>query len=141
MYCLFMPKKVPGQMGPYFSLSNKNTTSDALDAILEKDGADNLVEELHRKLRKRDISNMENPIDVRTVVLHGKQSILNGLREAIRTGIADNYTFHFAATALAYAMELEKLNSGFFDSYDSYRSKHDYESELESYINNLVSKT
>ena len=133
-----MPKQVPGQMGPYYSLNDEKTIGAALDAILEKDGAGMLIEELHRRLRKRNISDKENPIDVRTIVIHGRKSILNSLRDAIRSGIADNYTFHFAATALAYAMELEKLDPKFFDSYDSYRSKHDYESELELYINNLV---
>jgi hypothetical protein len=133
-----MPKQVPGQMGPCYSLSDDKTCGIALDAILEKDGAANLIGELHRRMRRHNISDTENPIDVRTTVLMRRQGILDGLREAIKSGIADSYTFHFAATALAYSMELEKLNPGFFDSFKFHNG---YEDELKTYIDNLIEKS
>lgn len=106
---------VPGQMGPYFSLTERECAA-ALKAILEKEGASNLVQELHRLLRKSKVEDVASLFDSRGSVF-GPASVARGLKEAVESGIADNYTFHFAMTAIVYAMALEKLDPEFFKAY------------------------
>lgn len=106
--------KVPGQSGPYFRLTESECGT-ALKAILERDGAANLVEELHRWLRKRKVEDVGSLFDTRSAGLtYGPASVVRGLKEAVESGIAENHTYHCAMTAIVYAMALEKLDPEFF---------------------------
>lgn len=106
--------KVPGQAGPYIRLTERECAA-ALKAIVEREGAANLVEELHRWLRKRKVEDTAALFDSLTAgMTYGPASVVRGLKEAVESGIADNYTFHFAMTAIVYAMALEKLDPEFF---------------------------
>jgi len=106
--------KVPGQGGPYFSLT-ESECGPALKAILEREGAENLVQELHRWMRRRRVEDVASLFDSRTAGMTcGPASVVRGLKEAVESGTAENHTYHFAMTAIVYAMALEKLDPEFF---------------------------
>jgi hypothetical protein len=107
--------KVPGQMGPFFLITDTHCL-EALKAILEKDGAQNLVGELHRLMKRRKITDVAAELfDVRSCgMTYGPAGIVHGLKDAVECGQAENYTCHFAMTAIVYAMALEKLDPDFF---------------------------
>ena len=105
---------VPGQMGPHFNLT-KGTCFEALQAILEKDGAANLVSELYHLMRKQKVDDVAEIFDAKKAgMVFGPASIIRGLKSAVECGQAENYTMHFAMTAIVYAMALEKLDPDFF---------------------------
>jgi len=109
-----MTTKVPGQMGPHFSLTGEHCL-EALKAILEKEGARNLVGELHRLMNSRDVDDVAELFDAKTAgLVFGPVSIVRGMKESARSGQAENHTYHFAITAIVYAMALEKLDPDFF---------------------------
>jgi hypothetical protein len=88
---------------------------EALQAILEKEGARNLVGELHRLMNKQEAPSVAALFDTKTAgMVFGPTSVVRGLVEAAECGTADNFTYHFAMTAIVYAMALEKLDPGFF---------------------------
>ncbi len=107
-------QKVPGQMGPHFMLTEKHC-HEALKAILERDGAQNLVGELHRLMRARKVEDPASLFDLGTCgMVYGPANVVESLREAVQHGTADNHTYHFAMTAVFYAMELERLDPSYF---------------------------
>ena len=132
-----MPK-VPGQMGPYFLLTDDaDITAASLDAILESPGASNLIEELHRRMHRKKVS---DPVSLFVPVcsaLFGPIGVIKGLAEAVKSGIADNYTYHFALTALVYALEISKRNPGFFEACRGTRAGPDGEEALKEYLRNI----
>lgn len=106
--------KVPGQMGPYIALTERECAP-ALKAILEREGATNLVEELHRWLRRRKVEDVAALFDSRGAgMTYGPASVVRALKDAVESGVAENHTYHFAMTAIVYAMALEKLDPEFF---------------------------
>jgi hypothetical protein len=110
-----MTTTVPGQMGPHYTLSDKHC-AEALKAILEKDGAANLVSELYHLMRKRKVDDIAEIFDAKNAgMVFGPASVVRSLKSAVEWGQAENYTMHFAITAIVYAMALEKLDPDFFE--------------------------
>lgn len=109
-----MTTKVPGQMGPHFTITEEHAFQ-ALRAILEYPGARNLVSELHDLMCRREVTDVAELFDAKTAgLVLGPASIVRDMEQAAKCGTADNHTYHFAMTAIVYAMALEKLDPDFF---------------------------
>lgn len=80
----------------------------ALDLNLKEQSVQNFIAALHRRMRQRKVEDAATLPDPSTCLMFGPQSTLRGLKTSAEAGIADNYTFHFAFTALALYWELEK---------------------------------
>jgi hypothetical protein len=78
-------------------------------------------------------------------VAFGPASVVRGLKAAVEAGIAENYTYHFAMTAIVYAMALEKLDPTFFKEQHVAPSDHaEYEKrrlEILEYVRRLAEDT
>jgi hypothetical protein len=87
----------------------------ALDSMLKERGCRNLIGELHRRSMARPGLDVAELFDIRTAGMAlGPRGVIKSLIEASEYGTADNNTFHFAMTAVVYAMALEKLDPDFF---------------------------
>ena len=90
------------QAGPYFSLRDLGD----LQSILGSGRASNLVEELHRLANQKPLDSPGAHLaDSAAMVFSSPKSVIQGLKAAVEAGIADNYTYHFALTALALFQE------------------------------------
>ena len=106
--------QVPGQMGPCFQITDKHGL-EALKAILESQGASNLVGELHALMRRREVEDVAELFDAKTAgLVFGPAGVVSRMEHATKWGIVNNYTYHFAMTAIVYAMALQKLDPDFF---------------------------
>lgn len=124
-----MTTKVPGQMGPHFTITEKSA-HEALLAIMEKEGARNLVGELHRLMNKREVTDVAELFDAKTAgLVLGPAAVVRDMQEAAKWGQADNHTYHFAMTAIVYAMALEKLDPEFFKE-----RKHSMPGDRDAYL-------
>lgn len=112
-----------GQMGPFYSLyapddlnlildkkgvreaverlvSGKIETFEEMDKLLAIPLVRNLIGELHRRMNRRTVEDPSTLFNPQAFLVYGPKSIVTGLQEAAKVGMADNYTYHFAATAL-----------------------------------------
>jgi len=175
--------KVPGQGGPYYSLTFNHADSErmaALDAILEKPGAQdliselygrmhrsaipgsylvsipalkdllktqggqNLIRELHCLMNRRKVDDMAKLFDTRTAgMVFGPKSLMHSFKASVECGQAENCTYHFAMTAIVYAMALEELDPDFFKGM-KHMSPQDHEGyearrqKILAYVRSLV---
>lgn len=81
-----------------------------LDTNLEQPSVKNFVEALHRRMRKHKVEDLSTLLDPKGCLIFGPKGTLQGLKNAVECGIADNYTFHFAFTLLLLYRELEKID-------------------------------